>query len=213
MRIERAPPSCALVRRRCLARRCRGGDLRRGFGGRGRRGMISAMLKPLSVAFALAVAVLASRKASATALFFSSPGPGDVPGLVQVDMWFEDASRKKDLVALQFDVDVVGNSPLAPSVVLPNTARDDGTGTNPWPDYGGEGFPFDVFQSITDPPGPAPTDIRMIGASNFLLDIEYIAAMVAAYPNCVGDACQLQKIGLENARLYLGSFNLAYDAQ
>jgi len=81
------------------------------------------MLKSISAVFAVVVTVLASGNASAVALFFSSPGPGDVPGIVRVDMWFEDPTRTEAVSAIQFDAQVAPNPPnslaATPEFVLP----------------------------------------------------------------------------------------------
>jgi hypothetical protein len=151
----------------------------------------------------IALVALPAGQARAVALFFSSSGPGDAPGVVQVDMWFEDPSRAVDLAGLRFDVDIAGGGGLAPGVQLPNTSRSDGTSQR-------SPFPFDLQQSIGDPDGA--NDVRTTVVSTDAFSLDDLADLVSRYPACSGAACALQEAGLGHDRLYLGSFNHHYDA-
>lgn len=148
----------------------------------------------------LSALALAAPRAGAVALAFSSPGPGDVPGIVRVDMWFEDPTRSVDLLAIQFDIEIVGSSGLAPGFQLPSVRRGD-----EWPLVK---VPFDLNEVIQDPSGE--NDVRVILAASDLFDVDSLAALAAGHPHCTGEACALQDAGLEADRVYLGTFNLEY---
>src|SRR5262245_20830207 len=169
--------------------------------------------KHLAVVVAL---VMLAGNARAAALFFSSPGPGDVPGLVQVDMWFEDPTRTEAVSAIQFDVQVAPNPPnslaATPEFVLPNVTLNGGATP------ADIDVPFDVaavFRIIMYPNGPR--DVRVILASNIasyeFFTVNSLAAQRAAASSCAGPACANQLTGLVNNRVYLGSFNINYDGQ
>jgi len=169
------------------------------------------MLKSISATFAVVVTVLASGKASATALFFSSPGPGDVPGVVQVDMWFEDPTSTEDVLAIQFDVQIAPNpsNSLAapPAFVLPNVTLNGGA----TPADVDVPFDYPGFIPIQEPYGP--NDVRVILASNDSFTVSSLDTQRAAASSCAGPACANQLTGLVRNRVYLGSFNLAYDGR
>jgi hypothetical protein len=152
-----------------------------------------------------ASALLAGRTAGAAAIVLSSEHVVS-PGVVRVDMWFEDASRSEELDGIQFDVELADSGPgsLAPEPAFrgSSTTRSDGSSEL-------DSFPFDLAASVTDPAGA--NDVRSLHAANDLLDVDSLAARIAAYPICLDGPCDAQDSGLLRDRIYLGSFDMNYD--
>jgi hypothetical protein len=130
------------------------------------------------------------------------------PGVVRVDLWFEDPTRGVELRALQFDLDLNDTGPgslaAEPGFLGSSTTRSNGNDQI-------SSFPFDLFASVTDPPGAH--ELRSIHVASQVLDVDGLAAQTAGYPTCSGEACDAQDAGLPRDRIHLGSFDMNYDGR